>query len=48
MNELVRWLGRFSELADGLNVRPFVFFDHFALVTLKPGTDRVEGPKWMA
>ena len=51
MTELLRLTGRVSELADGLNVRrvlpaaarrsvgPFVFFDHFGPVTLKPEVD---------
>lgn len=51
MTELLRLSGRVSELADGLTVRrvlpaagrrsvgPFVFFDHFGPVTLKPETN---------
>jgi redox-sensitive bicupin YhaK (pirin superfamily) len=51
MTELLRLSGRVSALADGFTVRrvlsaagrrsvgPFVFFDHFGPVTLKPETD---------
>jgi redox-sensitive bicupin YhaK (pirin superfamily) len=51
MDEILRLSGRVSDLADGLTVRrilpaaakrsvgPFVFFDHFGPVTLKPETD---------
>jgi hypothetical protein len=51
MTELLRLSGRVSELADGLTVRrvlpaasrrsvgPFVFFDHFGPITLKPELD---------
>lgn len=51
MTEIIRLRGRVSDLADGLTVRrvlpaaarrsvgPFVFFDHFRPVSLKPETD---------